>query len=119
MARTSRPAGSAPGARFLVERYWPGLTLERLKATEAKVRRASAAVSREGHPVRYLGSTFVPEEESVLAVFAAEAAEWVVEVNRRAGLPVDRVVAVVELRRAERAAPPSIEPAPASDRRAH
>ena len=100
MARPPRAPSSTPG-RFLVERYRPGLTIEGLRAGEAAIRRACLEVTREGHPVRYLGSTFVPDEEAVLAVFEAEAVAWVEEADRRAGQRHDRVASVVDRRGSE------------------
>ena len=82
---------------FLVERYGPGLSLDRLRAAEAALHRASAASTREGRPVRYLGSTYIAAEETVFATFEADDQTSVAEVNRRAGQRFDRIVAVVDL----------------------
>ena len=86
---------------FIVERYLPGLdpigferTLERLHE-----------VTRDT-PVRYLGSTIVPDDEACFCQFEAPLAELVAEVNHRAGLPFDRIVVGVVVS----AAPPA--PAP-------
>jgi hypothetical protein len=98
MSTTSRSAEPAGARRFLVERYRPGLTVERFQAGEAAIRLAAAELTAEDRPIRYLGATFIPDEETVLAVFEAESAEWVVEANRRAGQPVDRIVGVVDVR---------------------
>ena len=102
MARNPQPSRPAARSRFIAERYWPGLTLERLESGEAAVRRASAALTREGRPVRYLGSILIASEETAFSVFQADDAESVAEANRRAGLPFDRVVPVMELREPER-----------------
>lgn len=92
-----------PG-RFVVERYAPELTLEGMRAGEVRARRAAEAVTRAGHPVRYVGSIVIEAEETIFSVFEADAPESVAEVNRRACLPFDRVVPVVELREPERSA---------------
>jgi hypothetical protein len=92
----------APTARYVVERYWPGLTLERLEEGEARLRRAAEALTREDRPVRYLGTTFIAAEETAFAVFEAGDPSWVEEVNRRAGQPFDRIAPVVDLRESER-----------------
>ncbi|MHB8958881.1 MAG: nickel-binding protein [Candidatus Limnocylindrales bacterium] len=89
-------------ARYVAERYWPGLTLKRLEEGEIELRRASAALAREGRAVRYLGTTFIAAEETAFAVFEAADPAWVAEVNRRAGQPFDRIVPLVDLRESER-----------------
>jgi hypothetical protein len=102
MPRSPDQPDPAPAARFVAERYWPGLTLERLEGGEVELRRAAAALSREGRAIRYLGTTFIAAEETAFAVFEASDPAWVEEVNRRAGQPFDRIVPVVDLRESER-----------------
>lgn len=75
---------------YVVERYLPGvsrITLERQLERLAQVTR--------GTPVEYLGSTIVLEDEACFCQFEAPSEEAVAEVNRRAGIPFDRVVAAV------------------------
>ena len=91
-----------PRPRFVVERYEPGLTFPQLKASEPEVRRAAAALTSDGHPVRYLGALLIPAEETAFVVFEADAAHWVAEASRMADLPFDRIALVVELRESER-----------------
>lgn len=102
MPRMSDERDPTPAARYVAERYWPGLTLERLEAGEIELRRASAALAREGRAVRYVGTTFIAAEETAFAVFEAADPAWVAEANRRAGQPFDRIVPVVDLRESER-----------------
>lgn len=94
----SQLPGSDRRSNFMVERYEPGLTLEQLRQSEPDIRAAADAVTSDGHEVRYVGSTLIPAEETAFYAFAAEAARWVGEAVRRAGLPCDRIVAVVESR---------------------
>ena len=102
----SRSSGSRPRSRrFVVERYAPELTLERMRAGEARARRAAAAISRSGQRVRYVGSIVIEAEQTIFSVFEADAPGAVEEVNRRAELPFDRIVPVIELREPERPAP--------------
>jgi Nickel responsive protein SCO4226-like len=98
-----RTTGSNPGPlpRFVVERYAPDLSLEGVRSMEPRLRRAAAALSRAGRPVRYLGSIVITAEETVFSVFEANGPETVAEVNDRAAVPFDRVVPVVELREPE------------------
>jgi hypothetical protein len=64
-----------------------------VEAAAATARQAADALTREGRAVRYLHTIAVPDDELCLHVFAAESAEAVDEVGRRASTPFDRVVA--------------------------
>lgn len=92
--RTDTPVPTRP---FLVERYAPELTVEQMRAGEGRARRAAAALTRAGRPVEYIGSLVVEGEETVFSLFEAQSPDAIADVNRRAGLPFDRVVPVIEL----------------------
>jgi len=49
---------------------------------------------REGEPVRYLRSTIVPADESLLCLIEAPSDELVRAVYARAGIPFERLNAV-------------------------
>lgn len=83
---------------YLVERYWPGVSRAELADAVARGRRSAAAMRREGKRIRYLQATLVPDQETVLCLMEAESAELVVEVNRRAGIPYDRIAAAIAVR---------------------
>ena len=104
MARPARDHSPTAHERFVVERYAPGLTLEAMSADEARVRSATAAMTRAGRRVRYVGSIVIAAEETAFSVFEADDAEAVAEANRRANVPFDRVVPIVELREPETSA---------------
>jgi Protein of unknown function (DUF4242) len=85
-------------AEFLVESYvaqpdW--LVFER-KAERCQL--AAEELTREGTPVRFLRSIFVPEDETCLFLYEAASAAAVCEAVRRASLPFDRVVAAAPAR---------------------
>jgi hypothetical protein len=80
---------------FLVEHYRPGLTAEELGAWAAKVRDTTGAMEREGKPVRYLSSTVVPTDESLLCTFEAASEQLVRDAYARAGIPFERITAVI------------------------
>jgi hypothetical protein len=109
MARPIRPKPVSV-SRFVVERYSPGMTLARIRAMEPRLRLASASITGEGHPVRYLGSILITAEETAFSVFEADGVESVADVNSRVGAPFDRVVPVVELREPERSAIRELDP---------
>jgi hypothetical protein len=79
---------------FLVERYWPGVDEPMLRASLPKLERAAGEVSARGRAVDHVGSLLVPGDQVVFSVIRAESLELVLEVNERAGLPVDRVAPV-------------------------
>ena len=80
-------------ARFLVEAYTPSAA-----ATSAgsRARAAARQLALDGHPVRYVRSTFVPEDETCLHVFEAGSIETVREVSERAGLEPQRILEATE-----------------------
>ena len=82
---------------FMVERYLPGVGCGELADAVRRAARAAAEMTRQGVPVSYLGSTFVPAEESCFCRFEGRDATAVEEANRRAGVPFWRVVEAVLL----------------------
>jgi hypothetical protein len=75
---------------YLVERYLPGHDRAWLEAALAGLPRA-----RDG--VTYLGSTYVPADESCFCRFEAETVDDVRDVNAVAGVPFARIVAAEEI----------------------
>jgi hypothetical protein len=83
-------------AQFLVELYVS--RIGGVAAAEGSARRARRAVeelTREGRPVRYLRSIFVPEDEICFFLFEAGSAEDIEEAARRASLSVDRAAVAI------------------------
>jgi hypothetical protein len=91
--KTSR-RGSLPEI-FLVERYWSGMTGADVRSAMERLADAISAMRGEGIAIRHLRSVLVPADESVLCLFEAADVADVVEANRRAGVPFDRVSAAV------------------------
>ena len=81
---------------FLVETYLPGKRAAEARAAGLRAHAAAEAVSGEGMPVRYVRTTFLPEDETCFHVFEAPSLDAVQEVGRRARLEPLRVVAAVE-----------------------
>jgi hypothetical protein len=75
---------------YLVERYLPG-------QDRAWLETALARLARGRHGVRYLGSTYVPAEESCFCRFEAETVDDVRDANAVAGVPFARIVAAEEI----------------------
>lgn len=75
---------------YLVERYLPGRDRAWLEAALARLPRA-----RRG--VLYLGSTYVPLDDSCFSRFEAGCVADVRDVNEIAGVPFARIVAAAEI----------------------
>jgi hypothetical protein len=82
---------------YLVERYLPDVGHEELRELAARLEAASAAARADGTPVRYLDSTFVPDEESCFCRFEAPSVEAAALVNQVASAPYARITAAVAL----------------------
>lgn len=82
---------------FLVERYWPGVDEPMLRESLPRLERAVGEFRASGRAVDHVGSLLVPDDQVVFSVIRAESVELVLEVNERAGLPVDRVASVTTL----------------------
>ena len=81
---------------YLAERYEPGAARDQIEADAAKLA-AAAALLAEGHPIEFLGSTFVPGDEASLSRFRSGSAELVEAAHRRAAVPLERVVEALSL----------------------
>jgi uncharacterized protein DUF4242 len=79
---------------YVVERYLPGLVQSEFLQSLQQLRAMNEGKG-EGARVRYLGSTIVPGDEACFCEFDGPSEASVAEVNRRAGLPFDRIVPAV------------------------
>ena len=79
---------------YLVECFWPGISPATLAETETRLAAAAATQRRRGGCVRYLGSIFVPADESVFCLFDGLETD-VRTVSERAGIPFGRVLEAV------------------------
>jgi hypothetical protein len=82
-------------AEFLVELYVSRTDLLSAESDAERGRLAAEELTREGTPVRYLRSIFVPEEETCFSLYEAATADAVHEVARRAALRFERVAEAV------------------------
>ena len=76
---------------YLVEHYRPGASADGLKRWAALVRETAAEMEQQGRPVRYLRSTIVPADESLLCVLEAASEELVRELYASARIPFERL----------------------------
>jgi hypothetical protein len=82
---------------YMVERYLPGIDEEQLHAAIGRVKAATAQMRDEGVAVRYLGSTFAPEDQCCFCLFAGPSRAAVQEANERARFPLARIVPAVRI----------------------
>jgi hypothetical protein len=82
---------------YLVERYVPGATGDDIAAAAHRVAAASERMTAEGIAVRYLGTTFIPADETCFCEFEARSREQVVWANERANVPFARIVPATHL----------------------
>jgi hypothetical protein len=79
-------------AEFLLEQYVSRTDSAAVERGEERARVAAEELTREGTPVRFLRSIFVPEDETGFYLCEAASVDAVRELAKRAALPVERVV---------------------------
>jgi Protein of unknown function (DUF4242) len=86
---------------YLVERYLPDAGSDELSSIVDRLEDASSRLRAAGVDVRYLDSTFMPEEESCFCRFEAPSLRAAVLVNRLARAPYARITEVISLARSQ------------------
>jgi len=81
---------------FLVEAYLPKRRAGDLEATAACARVAAEKMRREGAPIRFLRSYFLPEDETYFCLYEAGSIDDVAEASQRANLAVARIQTAIE-----------------------
>jgi Nickel responsive protein SCO4226-like len=76
---------------FLVELYVSRTDLAAFERDAESARRAAERLSRQGTPVRYLHSLFVPDDETCFHLYEAASAESVRKATDGAGLLFARI----------------------------
>jgi hypothetical protein len=85
-----------------VETYVPRSRAREARAAGRRARAAAEQLSHEGTAVRYVRTTFLPEDETCFHVFEARSEAAVAEACRRAALGNGRIVAAIEASRSRR-----------------
>jgi len=78
-----------PVQSYLVEAYLARATPAELEDMANRARLVTGAMRAEGHTIRYVRSTFLPEDETCFHLFQG-ASEAIVGEAARRGLAVDR-----------------------------
>jgi len=77
--------------QYMVERHLPDFPPDQLPGAAAAAKEKSAEISSEGQDVRYVRSTYVPDGEKCYCLFEGSSREAVEYVQKRAGLPYEKV----------------------------
>jgi uncharacterized protein DUF4242 len=85
-------------AEYLVELYLSRTDPTAVEAGAENARLAAEELTREGTPVNYVSSLFVPEDETCFYLYEAASAEVVREAAVRAELPFERVIEAIAQR---------------------
>jgi uncharacterized protein YbjT (DUF2867 family) len=84
---------------YLVERYLPGVTQRQLDEASERLATAATGLAADGVEVRYVGSTFVPSQESCFCRFEGASADAVRRACEQAGVSFARIVVARDLSR--------------------
>jgi hypothetical protein len=77
--------------QYVVERHLPNFTGEMVAAAAKRAKQTTLAMTREGTPLRYMRSIFIPGEDKCYCLFEGESADTVRQANERAELPVKSI----------------------------
>ena len=81
---------------YLVDRDTPGVTMDQLVAAQRSMIAVSQRFTARGEYVRYIRSTYLPDESRCMCWFEAPSAEAVAEVHEVAKVPFDRIIEAIE-----------------------
>ena len=82
---------------FMVERSLSGISMDDLGGAQRAAIDKGNQMTASGTPVRYICTTFAPEDGRCMCLFEAQSSEVVKRLNDEAGLPYDRVVPAMDL----------------------
>lgn len=82
---------------FVVKRDLPGITPEALHSAGMRAKTCCAEMTKEGQPVRWIRSFYLPETAQTHCYFEATTKEVVEEANKRARIPFSQITPVVEM----------------------
>lgn len=91
----ARELGGVP--RFVGESYPVGISRENLTAATRRAGLVAAQMRAEGSQIRFVKSTLMPADDTLMCLFDATSADLVMQLSRRAELPIERVIEAVEL----------------------
>jgi len=80
---------------FVTEQYLATVCSDVAAGRACAARRAAEQLTGEGTPVQFLGSIFIPDDETCLHLYQAESINAVRAAATRASLALDRIVEAV------------------------
>ena len=82
---------------YMVERSLKGISMEDLSGAQKAAIGKAAEMTAAGSEVKYIRSTFAPEDGRCMCLFEANSDADVKRLNDEAGIPYDRVVEALDL----------------------
>lgn len=82
---------------YMVERNLKGISMEDLGGAQKAAIAKAGEMTADGTAVRYIRSTFAPEDGRCMCLFEAASDADVRRLNDEAGLPYERVVQALDL----------------------
>jgi hypothetical protein len=82
---------------YMVERELKGISMSDLAAAQQRAIKTSNDFTAQGTPMRYIRSTFVPEDGRTMCLFEANSTEDVKRANEEAKIPFTRVIDALDL----------------------
>ena len=82
---------------YMVERDLRGISMEGLAGAQKAAIITAEAMRGKGTDVRYIRSTFAPEDGRCMCLFEAQSEAIVAQLNNAARLPYQRVVPALDL----------------------
>jgi hypothetical protein len=82
---------------YMVERNLKGIAMNDLAAAQKLAIKMSDEFTAKGTPMRYIRSTFAPEDGRCMCLFEAGSAADVMRLNDEANLPYVKVVEALDL----------------------
>jgi hypothetical protein len=82
---------------YMVERNLKGIAMNDLAAAQKAAISTAKTYTAKGTPIRYIRSTFAPEDGRCMCLFEASGADDVKRLNDEAKLPYSRIVEALDL----------------------
>lgn len=82
---------------YMVERELKGISMEALGGAQKAAIAKAGEMSQSGTEIRYIRSTFAPEDGRCMCLFEANSAEDVKKLNDDCGIPYHKVVEAMDL----------------------
>ncbi len=82
---------------YMVERSLKGISMEDLSGAQKAAIGKAAEMTAAGSDVKYIRSTFTPDDGRCMCLFEANSDADVKRLNDEAGIPYDRVVEALDL----------------------